>query len=399
MKRVLFVDDEPYVLSGLRRMLRDLQKAWRMEFVGSASEALSRIEAEPFDVVVSDVRMPEMNGLELLAAVMDQWPETVRLILSGQSDRETMVRSVGVAHQFLAKPCDADTLRSAVMRACTLREQLASAPLRQLVARLRTLPSVPGVYQAILDKLRSPDVSAQQLGQLIAQDVAMTTKILQVVNSSFVGLRQSVSDPVQATVLLGSETIRALVLSAGVFSQFKADRRVVDDVSRHSMAVARLATSIADAEMAGVQTRNEAFMAGLLHDVGKLVLLESFPDYADCLTNAQGDDVERAHSEMERFGATQAQIGGYLLGLWGLPDSIVEAVTYHQCPALCTHDGFSPLTLLHAAHAITIEGRAGAGEPPTADLDYLERLGLKDQFESWRGLRAEPSAEPALVGG
>ena len=219
-KRIIFVDDEPNLLKGLSRMLRPLREEWEMLFVGSGSDALAALEKDAFDVVVSDMRMPGMDGAQLLAEVAQRYPQIVRIVLSGHMDKEMIYRSVGRAHQYLAKPCDAARLKSTVARACTIRDSLADKFLKELVAGMKSLPSLPSLYIELVEYLQSPEASIQTVGKIIARDVGMTAKILQLVNSAFFGLSRKVGSPSQAVSLLGLDTIRALVLSVQAFSQF-----------------------------------------------------------------------------------------------------------------------------------------------------------------------------------
>ncbi len=224
-KSILFVDDEANVLSGLRRMLRGQREEWDCEFADSGQAALALIaERDGFDVIVTDMRMPGMDGAQLLEQVKQVSPRTVRLVLSGQSDQELTMKAVGPAHQFLSKPCDAETLVNVIKRACALRDRLAPGGLTNLVSQLDRLPSMPGIYRRLVHELQSPDVGVAEVGRIIAEDPAMTSKILQLVNSSFFCFQQRISDPVQAAMILGINTIKALVLSVHVFGQLAVRR-------------------------------------------------------------------------------------------------------------------------------------------------------------------------------
>ena len=185
MKRILFVDDEPNLLEGLGRMLRPLRHTWGIDFARNGPEALDLLARTPFNVIVSDMRMPGMDGAQLLAEVRDRHPTIVRIVLSGQCDREALLRSVRVAHQCLTKPCDVETLRSTVTRACALRDLLENDKLQRLVSRLKSVPSLPDLYHQVMEELESPEPSIQKVGQIIAQDAGMTAKTLQTVNSAF----------------------------------------------------------------------------------------------------------------------------------------------------------------------------------------------------------------------
>jgi len=189
MKRVLFVDAEPKVLDGLRRLLHPMGSEWEMTFVGSGSKALSQLAANPFDVVVTDIRMPEMDGVELLERVSRQYPRVVRIVLSGQADDETSMRVVDLAHQCLAKPCDPDILKRALNRSCALRDIVGDPTIQALLARIDHLPSMPGILVELVREIRSPQASFQKVATIMTKDVGMTSKILQLVNSAFFGLR------------------------------------------------------------------------------------------------------------------------------------------------------------------------------------------------------------------
>jgi DNA-binding NtrC family response regulator len=153
-RRILFVDDEPNVLSGLRRMLRSMREEWDFEFAGSGREALEVMQRTAVEVIVTDMRMPGMDGSQLLDEVLQRHPQVVRIVLSGQSDTETVLRSVRPTHQFLSKPCDAETLKATVARACALRDLMAEPSLKDLVSRISTLPSMPSLYLEVVKELR-----------------------------------------------------------------------------------------------------------------------------------------------------------------------------------------------------------------------------------------------------
>ena len=211
MKRVLFVDDEQKVLDGLKRMLYPIRNEWRMAFVNSGREALELLDHSDYDVLVTDLRMPEMSGHELLARVASLHPQVVRMVLSGTADQEIALRSATLAHQYLVKPCDATTLRATVGRAFSIRAVLDDPAVKQLISGLNTLPSVPSVYLRLMEVLRSLDVSPKKVAEVVSQDISMTAKVLQMVNSALFGIQRQITDPTQAVVYLGSEMVRQLV--------------------------------------------------------------------------------------------------------------------------------------------------------------------------------------------
>jgi len=390
MKRVLFVDDDPSLLRGLQRMLHPMRREWDVRFAGDGREALNILAESPFDVLVSDMRMPGMDGAQLLDEIIERYPDIVRIVLSGQCNEEAALRSVGSAHQYLSKPCDANTIISTITRACALRDLLGQPSLKKVISQVRALPSLPTIYVELVSMLRSPDTSIRDIGRLIARDVGMSAKILQLVNSAFFGLCQHVSSPDQAVSILGLKTIRALVLSVQLFSRFKRDKLTsfpLEKLSNHSMATGGLARMIALAEKQNQHMVDDVFMAGLLHDTGKLVLAESVAeDYATVLDAARKDGLQLWEAERQILGATHAEVGAYLLGLWGLPDPIVESLAFHHSPSSCVHQEFTPLVAVHVADAFEHEELSGEvdGPIPRIDAAYLETLGLSQRLDAWR---------------
>ncbi len=387
--RILFVDDEIRLLEGLKRMLRPMRLEWEMAFASSGKEALEILASSPFDVIVTDMRMPVMDGNQLLEAVKETHPEMVRIILSGYSDKEMILRSVQSAHQYIAKPCDAKSIHSAVARACALRALLKDESLIRLVSQIESLPSLPALYTEVMHEINSPDCSLQKVADIIARDVGMTAKILQLANSAFFGLHHHVNNPARAVSILGMDTIKALIMTIHIFSQF--DRSIppglsMNDLWRHSMRSGVLAKTIAKVEGLDRTALEDAFMAGLLHDVGKLVLLANLSDrYATCFADARDTGRPLWKVEEEVLGTTHAQVGAYLMGLWGLPDPIVESIAFHHDPKRCLDRNFGTLTVVHVADAM--DSMAPSPQRlealPALDLAYLESLQLIDRLPVW----------------
>jgi CheY-like chemotaxis protein len=204
-------------------MLYALRSEWQMDFVSSAPAALRRMAETEFDVLVTDIRMPEMSGIELLTEVVERYPQVIRLVLSGTVELDLTLRSAALAHQYLVKPCDAATLRGKVDHALNLRVMLGDPALKRLISRLPSLPSAPAIYLKLLEALRSPDVSVKEIGTIIEQDIGMTAKILQLVNSAFFGITRRIVTPGEAVAYLGVDAVRAFTLSASAFAQFHPD--------------------------------------------------------------------------------------------------------------------------------------------------------------------------------
>jgi HD-like signal output (HDOD) protein len=395
-KRILFVDDEPMILQGIQHSLRGMRAEWEVQLAGSGAEALETMAKTPFDVVITDMRMPGMDGAQLLDLVKARFPRTVRIILSGQSDRETILRSVGPSHQYLSKPCDLDELKQRLIRAFALRDMLNDTHLKEVIGRLKTVPSLPALYSAVTEALRSPETPISKIGDLIAQDMGMCAKVLQLANSAFFGLSCHISSPQQAVSLIGIENLKALVLSVQVFSDLGGPlTQNLGFLWGHSMTTASFAKAIARVQRSSRAVMDDAFTAGLLHDVGRLVLACAFGvEYQQVLKRTEDPGVLLAQCEGDAFGCTHNGVGAYLLGLWGLTDSIVEAVASHHEPARAQPASFSPLIAVHAADYYDNRLQVHPPSDETSVLDelLLTQLGLQPQLVPWEEACREVAA-------
>jgi HD-like signal output (HDOD) protein/CheY-like chemotaxis protein len=401
MKHILFVDDEPKILDGLKRTLRSMRGEWAMAFAGGGQEALEMLDRASFDVVVSDMRMPGMDGARLLDEVRRRFPHIVRIILSGHCDQALIYNSITATHQFLAKPCEVEQLKAVIERACALRDTLATDSLRRLVGGMTTVPSIPALFAEITNAVESNTASLQAIGAIMAKDMGMTAKVLQLANSAYFGTRRSVSTVEQAVMFLGLDTIQTLVLSVHIFSLLPKEIAAsfpIDCMWTESMESGRVARAIARAEGRSPLEVEQAYTAGVLHNVGTLVLAANLPDRVSAvLAKASTDGIPEWEAERSEFGVSHAEVGAYLLGLWGLSDPIVEAVAYHHRPNDCVGgEGFRPLTAVHVAQALYQEATQRPGHSSARiDAVYLDRLRMTDRLPLWRQLARETGKEIA----
>jgi len=393
VKKVLFVDDEPNVLQGLRRMLRPMRSEWDMHFAEGPEQATDLLQSHAFDVIVTDMRMPHMDGAELLAKVMKSDPTIARIVLSGQTDQEAALRSAGTVHQFLAKPCDADALKGAVQRACQLRELLSDHDLVSIAAGLGKLPSVPDVYTELTRELNSDDASIKRIGDIVGRDLAMTAKILQLVNSAFFGLPRTVENAEEAVSFLGADVIRGLVLSKSAFEAFntKCEGFSIENLWQHSLIVGSLSHDLAKAESATKATIDESLIAGMLHDIGQLILATGVPDeYRQARALARENNISLREAEISVLGCGHGEIGAYLMGLWGLPDGIVEAIAYHHNPETCPTNVVTPLVAVHAANALIHKCLDGDDSPESVLHEQtIQAVNCGTNVDSWMQLTRE----------
>jgi putative nucleotidyltransferase with HDIG domain len=398
-KSILFVDGEQYVRKALKRSLRDMRGQWAMHFAGEPGEALQIMARGTVDVLITEmVFAGGPGGLEFLGIVRDHHPNTVRIILSGYVDRDITLQTVDLAHQFLAKPCDDDDLKGTIARAFLVRDLLRHEPLKRLTARIDSLPSLPALYAELVEALASEESSVQQVGAIIAKDPGLTAKILKVVNSSFFGLPQKVSTPDKAVGLLGLDLVQTIVLASGTFDKFEKVRLrgfSIEQMWDHAMATALMAKIIAREARLDPTEVDTAFMAGLLHDIGKLIVAANMPDdYHAVVAYMVANDCGMASAEHRIIGTTHAAIGAYLLGLWGLPDPIIQAVARHHTPGTSSSQGLAADGITHIADAFANAGCHLGGtvaQDSRLDWTFVERAGLTGTIDAWQALCARTS--------
>ena len=388
MKRVLFVDDEPHLLDGLRGRLWRNRDEWQMEFVSSGKAALEALARTSFDIVVTDIRMPAMDGATLLGLVRDRYPQIIRIALSGYTEMEAALRALPVAHQFLSKPCDGPVIENVLERALSLHSLLGDPAIRNAVGGMRELPSTPRIYMALTKMLADPDVEPRAVAAVIEQDPAVSARLLQIVNSAFFGLSHRIVNLQQAVLHLGIEAIKNLAFSVELFRSFQV-RNVLslDLLQRHSYLTAKIAAALVTAN----RTAKDVFTAALLHDVGKLVLASKLPQrFSEALRLSAQQRRPLYVVEEELHGFTHAEAGAYLLGLWGLPYPIVEAVAHHHHPQRVRQCRFDTLAAVYVADHLAWEVWPQGGELVGAaleplDLAFIESLGLGSELEKWPG--------------
>lgn len=389
MSRILFVDDEPNILSGLRRMMRPYRDQYEFEITESGEAAIELMKQHHFDILVSDMRMPGMNGVELLKMVKELYPNTIRLALSGHAEIEMELECAQAAHQFLAKPIAADALITTLQSASDLQIALDHESLKKTISGAGSLPSLPSLYQDILNETSSPDGSLPGVGNIISQDIAMSAKILQLVNSAFFGLSRHVASPAEAATLLGLDIIKSLVLSNAVFSTFEDANRTLDleQLTRISQQVGILAGKLAKSEGLPQKQCDLAMMCGMLHQCGKLILASHLGlPYQNSATEPHWQ------WEHEQVGITHAEAGAYLLGIWGLPNPLIEAVMYYVEPSKCSSNELSVLTITHIASALVSNlknGEISDQLEESLDMDYLQELGIAGHIDDWKQLTLE----------
>ncbi|QQR80250.1 MAG: HDOD domain-containing protein [Deltaproteobacteria bacterium] len=385
MRKIIFVDDEQRVLDAFKRSLHVYRDQWEMYFESSAEAALKFLESNTVDVIISDIRMPEMDGVTLLKKVQEKHPGIVRIILSGFTEMEAALQSVPVAHQFLNKPCEAQKVKEIIERAFHLQNVLNNQTIKDVVGKIDQLPVLPTVYKELITALGDPDVSVKSVAGIVEKDIALGTKILQVVNSAFFGLPRTVTSVFSAVTLLGLNMTKNLSLTLKVFQNFEEDAKKlgfsISNFQSHCIQTGQIAKTLLTAK----HESEAAFLAGTFHDLGKLILATKLPEiFKNIMTQLQDPDDDSCEIEEKLMGVSHAEIGAYLLGIWGLPNPIVEAVANHHKPSRVPHSDMDIMGAVHVANYLAyVKDKKMDKAVKLLDSQFLLDLQLGEKITQW----------------
>jgi len=398
-KRILLVDGVTAALHEIKDELVGRCAGWELRYTGTGAAALDSLAQGAFDAVIVDLRLHDMGGNQLITQVMKQYPRMHRIILADLGDPQSLLRCVGNVHQFLAKPVDADRLQVVLQRAFQFEMWLPNQKVRELIGRIPRLPSPPDSYARLVKELQSNSASLDRTAELVANDPAITAKVLQLANSAACGPPLDEADPILAIKEIGLANARGLVLLAHSYSNFRdldGSGFSMEKLWRHSQRTGRFARWIAEAEGVDGAVVQQSATAGLVHDIGKVALGANLANafrQAQHLIQTKG--IAPWEAEQEVFGATHGEVGGCLLGIWGLPVPVVEAAALHHHPARFLSNSFSPLTAVHVANAFQHAATCDQARK-RVDNAYLGELGLWDRLPQWwECCAAKESERPA----
>ncbi len=376
---ILFVDDDLDILQGYKNMLFTMRKKWELFLAPSVTKALEILNNNKIDIIIADLKMPGLDGNDLLNIVKEKWPNIIRIVLSGQQDYSQILTTTQNAHQFLSKPCDGSMMKAKIQRTYMLQGYMRDQKLKEIISGLDNLPTLPKIYLDLEKALSSERSSMKEIAGIISHDITITAKILQLVNSAFFGLPTTIANISQAVQYLGINIIKSLVIYIKVFSmvdEAPEQRNFYSHIWEHSYKVANAAKAIAIAENFDQTEVEEAFLSGLLHDIGKIIMtkLDNYPEKV--IAHAKNNNLNFSDAELDLFETSHAEAGAYLLGIWGLPDRLVECVAFHHFPSLITDMKFDTLTALHLANSIV-----GGTE---FDHDYINVLNIQNDIPKYR---------------
>jgi len=376
--RIMFVGDKSTIINPLKNMLEPVKEEWVLYYSGSSSEALTLLETNEVDMLVTDMHMPEYEGILILEKVKNLYPEVIRLVISGVKDRELMLKATQHVHQFLSMPDDPVMLKRKIEKIYSLQAYLHNPKITGLINSVKNLPGVPELYLQIEEEINKSNPSFKRIEELISKDIFMTIKILQLVNSAFFGLPVKIVNPLQAINFLGLGTIKSLVLMLHLFGSEDSNNPLSKHINKlwdHSLKVAKFSKMMAVEETSEPKVVEETYIGGLLHDVGKIVLwqIENYFEEIERIQKEYG--ITTTEAEYILYHTSHAEIGAYLLGIWGLPENLVEIVCFHHHPINSVPKTFGPLSMVHISDHILNHG--------ILDQNYIDELKMNEKVARW----------------
>jgi HD-like signal output (HDOD) protein/ActR/RegA family two-component response regulator len=385
--RLVLVDNEHHVAASHRRALFSVRPEWDVALASNSAEAIAAMERAPADVFISELGKSPADGVALFETVKDRWPACVRIALSEFAEKSVALRLERSVHRFLHKPCDTYMLAMLIERSSTLRNVVHDPGVLAAIGGLESIPRPPVTVVALEKVLADPDAGVIAVAAVINRDAALTARLLRVVNSSFFGVGRQVTRVDAAVNFMGVSLVRAIALADGATRSFTVLPEVLDLDGWNNHAV-RVATSAREIALAicpqDRSLADEAFLAGLLHDVGQVVMAGVAPAEWKALEETSAreglplNDVERRAGRV-----SHAVVGAYLLSLWGLPSSVVEAVAFHHTPERLAGTTFDAAIAVHVADALA--ARTAGRAAPLMHLPSVAGAGISDeQLNGWR---------------
>ncbi|MDP3529811.1 HDOD domain-containing protein [Methylicorpusculum sp.] len=393
-KNILFVDDNENILSGIQRQLRPYREQWQLFFAHNGLQALDMLAKQPIDLIVSDMQMPEIRGDQLLKQVSELYPATVRMILSGYADDETLKAGLEVAHQYVSKPCSAEMLREVIAQVFKIQACVTNPKIISGIGDINQLPSLPKIYNELNAIITKENTTSRDIAEIFARDMVLSAKLLQLVNSPYFGLNRKISSLTEAINLIGVKKLNSLVLSAHVKSGFPVTnpqmQQYMEYIWQDAARVSDLSKLIALSEQQMEDRPDQAYLGGLLHNLGLLIFLSRDGDKLNALID-QTKNTQIPVSELETsiFGFNRCEAAAYVLSLWKIPPRVIEAILLQKTPNDSDYDGVNALTAVHTASCLLKPSvMEGCDRLFEIDLDfsYLERINKLERLTHWQSL-------------
>lgn len=384
--KILIVDDEPKVYQGLKRLLWTEQSTWDVHYATDGTQGLALLSGSPIDVIISDYKMPLMDGSAFLTHVATKYPQVIRIVLSGECDRCAAMDLVQTAHLFLSKPTDSKRLIDFIERGIRLKDILHNPDIAKVLTGMKTIPSLGDTFIKLDRLLNNENTHVNQLVEIISEDPSLIAKILQISNSAFFNVHWNVTNLTQAINVIGYDVLKSLVLTHGLMRQSsinKVGTLNLKQVADESVQVALLARQLAQCTTKDAKLAEDAFISAVLSKVGVIITAQSFENQMrKIIALAAEKDITYDQAEREVFGCNHAEICAFLLAIWGLPASIIEAVGFHLKPS--NSSACKELPLLQCTHAASAFFRSSSKLVPNIHaVKDSEILSDPECVEKW----------------
>lgn len=373
--KILFVDDEQHILDGLIRSMFDTD--WEIETAISGKVALELLKTNHYDVIISDMRMPEMDGSELLNKVSELYSDSIRMILSGYSDRKLTMKATFFAHRWLDKPVDPDELIEILVRVESGLKDMPSKEIKNTICKIKSLPSPPATYAKIKQLIQSGVSSLEKVASVIEENPALAMKVLQITNSAFFSRGAETTDVNKSVVRLGIDMVTDFVLFTETYEVASENKFFnLEDEIKNSFAISKL--SILISEHLSPDLSEKAKLVGLLSSIGRSVLFQAYPEKSEEYNRiiSSVDDIEIITLERNLFGADHAQVGAYLLFFWGFPSDVVDGLLYYLNIEKITSKTYQISAIVHFAHKLFFNSYI--------DPEIINIYSLEDKLPEWK---------------
>lgn len=370
----MFVDDEQLIIKSLERTL--IKASFETQFVSNGKEALLYLEDNDVDLIISDIRMPELDGCDLLKIVKERHPSVLRVALSGFSDKDLVFKMIddNIAKTYLFKPWDNSELEKDITRILELEEELKSNELLEFVNNTDGLPTIPRIYQQV-NRLVEEQASIADISRIIHQDIAISSKVLRLANTAYYG--RKTGNLQEAIMTIGLNNLKVIILATEFIDLGNNDQHYIELLWKHSIFSNRLTGAIYS-HFLNKKIPALFASAGLLHDIGVLMLYTRFPElYEKLIKKSYEMKIPLIDLEGHDFAITHQQMGAYLLNWWDLPYDFIEASLYHHRPYDERVMNKELLFALHVSNAYSLNRLFEKPLENTLNQDVLLELGIE----------------------
>lgn len=350
--KILLVDKNSFEID---QAVLVLKKNYDVITTNNSETAFELMQHENIDMIFADFKMIMSDGKGLLLKVKERFPNTTRIILGGTEEDSIIFEAIqkNIAKTCILKPWSKNIL-SLSNKIFQTEERLKKSEFFSYLENVKELPTIRESYYKIL-QLIEDDSEMQDIANAIGSDPSMAAKLLRVANSTYYGMKTNSIK--QAVTYLGMRNIRDLVISTSIFDMFNS-KDVPEKIFQPLWQQAFLCSKIVTAtyKMLRKNAPPHASLAGLLVNIGIIFLLNKFDKrYMKILQeikqlNHEKSEVTLENLEIEAFGSTHSQVGGYLLNWWEIPYPIVEAAIYHNNPFNENVIDKELLSVVHLAH-------------------------------------------------